>query len=152
MVFFMEVFDRWNKEKQQLHKQGQSPYFSVGDIWWSQLGQNIVSESMGKGDDFLRPVLILQKFYGRSALVLPLTKQNKQGNYYFRFQNKHGGFHTAMLPQVRYIDGNRLKRKLSAISKSDLFKIQQMFFQLVQMKNYPPGVQGGSPEERNQLS
>ena len=86
----LELFDIWNKKKKITHQSGKIPYFNTGEIWWSQFGKNISSEALGKGKDFLRPVVILQKFYGKSALVIPLTSHQKKGNYYFHFETKRG--------------------------------------------------------------
>jgi mRNA interferase MazF len=127
-------FDQWNEKKKITHQREGVPAFRVRDIWWMQLGKNIASESFGKGKDFLRPVIILQKFYGNSALIIPLTKQKKIGNYYFVFQDSSGNAQTAILSQVRYIDGRRLRRKFAVIDTKIFRLIQSHFFKLVSKK------------------
>ena len=137
----MNEFNTWNQKKQITHAQENIPYFFPGEIWWAQIGKNIGSESIGKGADFLRPVLVLQKFYGKSALVIPLTKRNKTGSYYFRFKNIKNESHTALLPQIRYLDGRRLNHKLSEVSPETFATIQNKFFGVI--TKYPQPQRGG---------
>lgn len=138
----LELFDRWNEKKKITHKSEKVPYFFAGEIWWAQLGKNISSESLGKGEDFLRPVLILQKFYGTSALVIPLTSQKKEGSYYFSFSDTEGRVQNAILPQVRYVDGKRFRHKLSEAPEEAFDNIQQKLFSLITNNPQPEG--GGS--------
>jgi hypothetical protein len=87
-IIFMNTndFDSWNEKKKHTHLLGSYPYFSKRDIWWSQLGKNIATETLGKGEDFLRPVLILQVVYGNSCIAIPLTSKQRNGNYYYSFR------------------------------------------------------------------
>jgi mRNA interferase MazF len=50
-------FDRWNacKKTTQTHR---PPLFSEGQVWWCRLGANVGDEQDGKGESFLRPVLV----------------------------------------------------------------------------------------------
>lgn len=137
-----DLFDIWNKKKKFTHNRKDSPAFRIREIWWTQLGKNISSETIGKGTDFLRPVLILQKFYGSSALVIPLTSQDKNGHYYFKFQDSKNIKQIAILPQIRYIDGKRLKRKLSKVNPDTFSIIQKKLFMLIENNPQPEG--GGS--------
>jgi len=127
-----EIFNRWNFWKQKIHLQNIRPYFKEREIRWACLGQNIGSESFGKGEMFARPVVILEKVYGNSAIVLPLTSQVKKGSYYHLLKDSKNKKHCALLAQVRYIDGKRLKEKISIISKSELKKLLKAYFTLIQ--------------------
>jgi mRNA interferase MazF len=131
----LKIFDQWNEKKKVTHQRDDIPAFRVRDIWWARIGKNIASESLGKGKDFLRPVIILQKFYGSSALAIPLTSQKKKGNYYFPFRDSFGVAQTAILSQIRYIDGRRLRRKSATIDTKTFQLIQDQFFKLI--KNNP---------------
>lgn len=142
MKITKNTFDHWNEKKKITHQRKGVPYFNAGEIWWVQIGKNIASESIGKGDDFLRPVLILQKFFGHSALAIPLTSQEKSGSYYFPFVDLDGNSQTAILPQIRYIDGRRLQHQLSAVDSQIFVDIQNKFFKLI--KNNPQPEGGGS--------
>ena len=53
-----------------------------------RMGLNIGYEQDGKGEDFLRPVLILKKFNKRVFLGIPLTKIKKDSHFYHNFEFK----------------------------------------------------------------
>jgi len=125
------VFDKWNCKKKRTHFEGQCPHLSVGDIWWAQLGQNIATEVIGKGEDFLRPVLVLQVVYGNSCLVIPLTSKSRKGDYYFSFIDSKRNFQCGLLTQVRYLDGRRLKYQQSKINKRDFNVLRNAFISLI---------------------
>ncbi len=115
----LSIFDVWNKKKKTTHENISCPHFSIGEIWWAQLGKNIATEIEGKGKDFLRPAVIIQKLYGNACFVVPLTSKDRYSDYYFSFVDTREKKQCALLPQVRYIDGKRLKYKLSSIKKED---------------------------------
>lgn len=124
-------FDQWNEKKKQTHVLKQRPYFKKGEIWWAKLGKNIATEVIGKGDDFLRPVLVLQVVYGDACLAIPLTSQKRRGDYYFSFVDSKGNHQCALLPQVRYLDGKRLKYKQSSMEATSLQALQKAFIEVI---------------------
>lgn len=124
-------FDEWNKQKKAIDSSEAGPYFDVGEIWWAKLGQNISTEVNGKGKDFLRPVLILQKVYGNALLAIPLTAQERKGDYYFLFIDSQRVRQYALLPQIRYLDGKRLKYKKSKITRKALSALIECFIGLI---------------------
>lgn len=126
-----QIFDTWNEKKKITDFTGTCPHFSVGEIWWAQLGQNIATEVAGKGNDFLRPVIILQRVYGNACIAIPITSQERIGDYYFSFQDLKGVKQYALLTQIRYIDGKRLKYKLSSIKKEDFLGLHDAFCTLI---------------------
>src|SRR3989339_1896643 len=117
-------FDRWNDKKKVINFEGSYPHFLQGQIWWAQLGQNIATEVTGKGKDFLRPVVVVQRVYGNACLAVPLTTIQRRGDYYFSFNDLKGSAQYALLAQVRYLDGKRLKYQRSDIKKDDLGRLQ----------------------------
>ena len=116
------------------------------------MGQNIASEIYGKGDNFLRPVLILQRFYGDACLVVPLTSRAHAGSYYSRFADNKGREQTAILSQVRYIDGRRLHRELSKISAADYESLLVQLFTIIKNKPQLPKQPGDSHTKSSELS
>lgn len=138
----LQLFDSWNEKKKITHQSAKIPYFNVKEIWWVQLGKNISSESLGKGNDFLRPVIILQKFYGKSALIIPLTSQKKEGSYYFSFKDNKDAMQTAILPQIRYVDGRRFRHQLALVPDDVFLDLQEKLLSLI--KNNPQPEGGGS--------
>ena len=112
-------FDIWHEKKKYLHLKGKRPpYFSKGEIWWAHLGKNVSSEIAGKGRDFIRPILILQRVFGNACMAVPLTSKLKKGNYYFTFFDVKNNSQSALLTQIRYLDAKRLKYKFSKVSES----------------------------------
>lgn len=49
------------------------------------MGQNIGFEQNGKGDNFVRPVIILKKFNKNMFFGIPLSTQIKDGKFYYYF-------------------------------------------------------------------
>ena len=119
----MKNFKDWNKVK-IFTEEKTRPEYSEGDIWFSNLGENIGSEECGKGNDFLRPVLVVRKFNKDYALVVPLSITNKTGKYYFSFEFK-GKSSNALLPQVRDMDSKRFRYRLGKIAPSSFLLIKE---------------------------
>ena len=71
-----EIFDEWNEIKKELDgsKQG---YVKAGKIYWLSVGRNIGTEIYGKGDKFLRPVLVVKTSVYRRADKLKDQKQKR---------------------------------------------------------------------------
>jgi mRNA interferase MazF len=135
MKMSLEIFNCWNIRKKLTHLIGARPHFCVGEIWWAQLGINIGTEVLGKGKDYLRPVLIIQKAYGIACVVIPLTSKKRNGDYYHSFIDSKGNYQCVLLPQVRYLDSKRLKYQQSIALDKDFKKIVCSFIQFI--KNNP---------------
>jgi|CXWL01.1.fsa_nt_gi mRNA interferase MazF len=133
-----EIFDQWNEKKKQTDSSENCPHFSIGEIWWAQIGQNISTEVAGKGTDFLRPVIIFQKVYGNACMAIPLTSKERKGDYYFSFPDSRNIQQCALLTQIRYLDGKRLKYKQSNINSDDFEKLRGAF-QKILTKTPPDG-------------
>ena len=74
-----EHFDIWNEQKQKAHFGKQRPFFHEQEVWFCALGANIGFEQDGRGEGFLRPVLVLKKFNNEIFWALPMTKNIKTG-------------------------------------------------------------------------
>src|SRR3989344_8787526 len=94
----------WHKIKGYLHNEKVRPFFHEGEVWFCSLGENVGSEQDGRGVNFLRPVVITRKFNSEVCWGLPLTKNPKEGPYYFSFK-LNDVLSTAILSQLRLIDG-----------------------------------------------
>ena len=55
-----KFFDEWNVVKKIIDQAPSVKYFNNREIWFLNLGENIGFEQNGKGDEFLRPVLVRQ--------------------------------------------------------------------------------------------
>ncbi len=124
-------FDDWNIEKKRLHSFGRCPDIKNGEIWWCSMGENVGVEINGKGDAFMRPVLVVRKLSKASFIGIPLTSQMHNGTWYayFRFKSRD---EYAVLAQVRTFSVRRLYRRMGSVDDSDmrqvLRKLQEFLF------------------------
>ncbi len=116
----MKEFDNWNEIKKETQDKKVTFIFKVREIYWLKVGQNIGYEVYGKGDDFLRPVLIIRKFSKDSFLGIPLTSSKKDDMFHFEFIpiNKQK-LNYAMLSQIKLFSAKRIHDKLGKISIKD---------------------------------
>ena len=123
-------FNSWNQEKSNLHENKIRAFFHEREIWFSSIGVNIGFEQDGRGEKFLRPVIILKKFNNEVFWCIPLTKNQKKGRYYFTFpfENKNS---TAILSQIRLIDSKRLQYKIGDINYENFNEIKEKLRQLL---------------------
>ena len=124
-------FQDWFTLKKQINDGKRIPFFQSQEIWFCHLGCNVGHEQDGKGKEWLRPVLILQKFNQYTFLGIPMTSKVKKGRHYFYFPFENREI-TAILSQVRLIDSKRLKRKIGEVDKANFKKLsrkcQRLFF------------------------
>lgn len=120
MIF--KKFQDWCSLKEKTDN-SQRVHFRLGDIWFARVGENIGFEQCGKGNKFLRPVLVLKKFNNEIFLGVPLSKTKKVGKYYFGFSYIDGIESRAVLSQIRLFDSKRLEYKSGGVSDSLLKEI-----------------------------
>lgn len=96
--------------------------YKAREIWWIHLGVNIGFEEDGKGEAFVRPVLVLKVFSRQLFWGIPLTTNHKKGEYYFTF-DYNDKRSTAILSQLRAFDSKRLSRKIGEINRADYFNL-----------------------------
>jgi toxin protein, putative len=126
----VDKFDKWNEVKKQLEQQT-GTNVSNGEVYWLSVGQNLGSETYGKGADFKRPVLVLNKVYIKNyinAFVgVPLSSKTSQksGCLYYKFIDKQGVKQVALLAQIRLFDTKRVisNAKISVL-KADFEEIK----------------------------
>ncbi len=114
----------WTKIKLRVSlKDINNIYFYNREIWWVNVGANIGSEQDGKNFDFSRPVLVFKKFNKNIFWAIPLTSQNKVGDYFYSLFYENTSY-TFILPQLKLMSSKRLIRKITKISINDFEKIQ----------------------------
>ena len=125
-------FDSWNSIKKELSKKEEKFFFKEGDIWWVSVGQNIGTESYGKGDTFRRPVLIIKKLSGDSCIVLPLTSKSKQGSWFIdiTFQNETK---SVLLYQIKMMHTKRFQRRLAVLDETDFKRVKEKLKVLLEL-------------------
>ena len=117
-IYYPNKFDTWNKLKQRLNKEQEPIVFYQGNIYFMSIGKNIGYEVYGKGELFLRPVLVYKKLSKYTFLGIPLTSQKKTGSYFFTFSYKKDKISTAMLHQMKVFDIRRSKYLSGKINKN----------------------------------
>lgn len=119
-------FDSWNKLKQQLNATSKNINIKNGNIYLLSVGKNIANEIYGKGEIFLRPVLVLKKLGHNYFFGVPLTSKTKVGNYFFEFTYK-GKSSYAMFNQARTFTTNRVLKYHGKMKKDDFQKLKNKF-------------------------
>ena len=123
----LKTFDQWNEIKKNLHqKEKEAEFFKEKQIWWCSIGQNLGSESYGKGATFSRPVLIFKKLSQRTFLGIPLTSKTKQGSWYITIRHRSKEI-TALLNQIRIYDKKRLSNRFGELDDEDFYLIKAKF-------------------------
>ncbi|OHB01328.1 MAG: hypothetical protein A3A90_00430 [Candidatus Zambryskibacteria bacterium RIFCSPLOWO2_01_FULL_35_19] len=114
----MKRFLEWIGIKEKIHKKRLPPTFEEREIWWASLGENVGHEENGKGDDFVRPFVVIKKFNKELLFGVPCSSIMKNNKYYFKIIVRAGNFKTAaMLSQVRTISSKRLWKVIDKIGE-----------------------------------
>ncbi len=116
-------FEGWHKQKVVAHEHKKRPLFREADVWFTQLGENIGYEQDGRGEDFLRPAVVIKKFNSSVLWVIPLTKTQKTGKYYFSFSFMDNVVSVAILSQLRLIDAKRLQYRIGSMGDGDFSEL-----------------------------
>ncbi len=128
MANFQEskAFDTWNNLKKDIHTNKNRIHFRQGEIWFVSIGQNIGYEVYGKGENFLRPVVIFRKINKNTFMALPLTSKIKDDKFHciVEFKDKQN---SAILTQVKTIDAKRLAYKTGNLDKNVFEKLEKSF-------------------------
>jgi len=124
-------FNKWNQKKQKTHIEKQRPFFHEQEVWFCSLGANIGFEQDGRGSDFLRPVMILKKFNNQIFWALPMTKNAKEGKYYYIVSITGREQSALILSQIRLVDAKRLAYKIGSVKQDDFILIKEKIRQLL---------------------
>jgi len=124
------AYDNWNKLKKNISIKDKNINFNIRDIWFINMGKNIGFEQNGKGDKFLRPVLIIKKFTKNLFFGIPLTSTLRDGNYFdkVKLHNKSSGL---LLLQAKTFDSKRLVYKMGTIGNKQFEEIVNNFTKLI---------------------
>lgn len=124
-------FQTWTNIKYKLQEKEQVPYFYERQIWFIYMGANLGYEQDGRGQMFLRPVMILKKFNQYLFWGIPLTSKSKKGKYYYEFSFLKNIKSNAVLSQLKLFDSKRLKHKKGIINKTDYQTIKKRLQNLI---------------------
>lgn len=122
----------WHRIKGEINKKKQAPvFFQEREIWFVSLGANVGFEQDGKGNKFLRPVLILKKFNNFICWCVPVSESLKSSEYYFQFISPKGKVNSAIISQLRLIDAKRLLYRMGFMKKEDFGQLKRKLTQLL---------------------
>jgi mRNA-degrading endonuclease toxin of MazEF toxin-antitoxin module len=107
---YFKDFDKWNKIKQKIDTNDRKLFYYEKEVWWVAMGVNVGSEQDGKGEMFVRPVLIYKKTRGGLFIGIPLTSTLKDDSIHIAFYFEYG-LHTALIFQLKSYDSKRLTQK-----------------------------------------
>lgn len=121
-------FQKWHSKKERINDIEKPPFFHEREVWFCHLGANVGFEQDGRGDDFVRPVLVLRKFSSHIFWAVPLTKvkeNKKTSKFYYHFSFIEGIKSVAILSQVRLIDAKRLARYIGVMTEKDFTELTE---------------------------
>ena len=121
-----DTFDKWNEVKKKLDTLEKNINIKEGNIYLASIGKNIGSESYGKGEIFLRPVLVLKKLGHDYFIAIPLTSKKKIGSYFFEFLYKEN-YSYAMFNQIKTINTKRILKQHGKIQQKDFRELKKKF-------------------------
>ncbi len=131
-------FDKWNEVKQNTNGKKHVRSFKERDIFYIHMGENIGFEQNGKGEKFIRPVIIYRKFTKEMFLGIPLSSQIKEGSFFYQFEfikkSKIGekiSKNIAILVQIRLFSAKRLINKIGVIDNDDFSKLKKRLKELI---------------------
>ena len=130
-VLFQNEYDKWNDLKQKLNSKKRQINIKEGFIFLMAVGKNIGVESYGKGNFFVRPVLVYKKLGKDYFLGIPLTSKEKKGNYFFEFEFIKDKKSYAMFNQIRTFSSNRVIKYLGRTSRKDFHLLKEAFIKFI---------------------
>lgn len=104
-------FQEWHNQKRHIEHERPRVFFKEREIWLCHLGENIGFEQDGREDGFLRPIIVLKKFFA------------------FSFNGKEVS--VAILSQIRLVDAKRLKYKMGDMREIDFGSLKAKIRQLL---------------------
>ena len=130
-AIFQNEYDKWNELKQTLNKKNRYIDLKERKIFLVAVGKNIGVESYGKGNFFVRPVLVYKKLGKNYFLGIPLTSKEKNGSYFFEFEFVKDKKSYAMFNQIRTFSSNRVIKYLGRIQRKDFHLLKEKLINFI---------------------
>lgn len=127
-------YNNWNEIKITIENENIIVGFKERDIFYMNMGKNIGFEQDGKGENFVRPVVIIKGFNKNMFFGIPLSTKIKEGKFYYKFQFQKKDElveNIALLSQMRLFSTKRLLNKIGVISKEDFESLKNEFKSLI---------------------
>jgi len=115
----MQEYDKWNEVKKNIQEDKKIRLFKERDIFFIIMGKNIGYEQNGKGDNFVRPIVVLKKITKDMFIGVPLSTQIKNGNWFYSFEfnmKDKISKNIAIIPQLKMYSSQRLLNKIGVMS------------------------------------
>lgn len=143
---FLGEFDRWNKKKQMLASDRYvcHIYPHRGEVWICSLGWNVGREQNGNTQDFMRPVLIINRFNSELFWVVPLSTKQKEIDYYYNYTDAAGNDVSVILAQMRLVSIKRLQRYMHRLLSVHMHVIGKQLAEFCEGNNRSPARGGAS--------
>lgn len=95
---------------------------------------------MARGEEFFRPVLVINAFKNGMFFGVPLSSKirHKTGFLFHRFKDNKGKEQVALLGQARSFDAKRIKNYRYGLDQKDFEIIMNKVIEGVVGKNIPP--------------
>lgn len=126
----MKDFSKWNRLKIETDSSKSLIPIREGEIRWCRIGINVGNEVLGKGEEFIRPVLIMKKFSSDVFLGIPLSTKMRFGTWFYQIRILESD-QILILNQARLLDRKRLQDKLVEISEVELKEIKKAYCNLI---------------------
>lgn len=127
-------FNKWNEVKKGVESENILVGFKNRDIFYMNMGKNIGYEQDGKGENFVRPVVVVKGFNKDIFFGIPLSTKLKEGKFYYQFSFKKQDevvTNIALLSQMRLFSTKRLLNKIGVISTEDFKNLKDKFKVLI---------------------
>lgn len=128
----MQEYDKWNEIKKETSKEIQLVGYKTRDIFNVKVGKNIGFEQNGKGEEFVRPVVIYKKLTKDMFIGIPLTTTKRDGSFFFHFEFIPNKTSVAILPQGKLFSSKRLLNKIGVINKNDFENLKKKYLKLLE--------------------
>ena len=137
----------WCKIKILLSDRSPNILFKEGELWWCRIGMNVGHEIYGKGENFIRPVLIFKRFNENIFLGIPLTSKKKEGSWYVPVvYGRREGW--VILNQMKAMDRSRLIKRIGTLGADTFGNVYDAFWDLYKIATPPlRGGAGGNPKD-----
>ena len=122
----IEKYNQWNEVKKKINDLEKNINIKNSNIYLVSVGQNIGNENYGKGEIFLRPVVVLKKLGHNYFVGIPLTSKEKNGSYFFKFKYKET-YSYAMFNQIRTFNSKRILKYHGKIKQNDFANLKESF-------------------------
>lgn len=129
-----EQYNKWNNVKKDIANENRFVGFKNRDIFYMNMGKNVGFEQDGKGDNFVRPVVIVKGFNKDMFFGIPLSTKIKSGKFYYKFKFHKKDEQTeniALLSQMRLYSTKRLLNKIGMIHIKDFQNMKSKFKELL---------------------